>query len=82
MNLHELIDELNKIVEPNWPDRGKNLPVMCQCDHGQWPENIYSVQLFYRVRGSEDDSDFQYGPLECMLEDWGEDDLEQFIMIN
>lgn len=80
MNLHELIDELSKLT--TWPDRGPDMPVMCQCDHGQWPEGVYCVQVFYRLRGSEDDSDFQYGTLEDMLGDWDEDDLEQFVMIN
>lgn len=78
MNLSEFIDELKEIQE----QYTEKLPVMCQCDHGQWPENIYSIQIFYRVRGSEDDSHFQYGTLDDMLEDWDEDELEQFVMIN
>lgn len=75
MNIRELIEELELAG-------ASTLPVMCQCDHGQWPENVYSVQVLYRVRGSEDDSDFQYGTLEDMLGDWDEDDLEKFVMIN
>ena len=79
LNLHEMIDELMKLTD--WPERGKNLPLMIQCDHGQWSETPYSVQTFYRPKDF-DPSDVEYGELEEMLEDYDEDELEEFIMIN
>lgn len=86
MNLIELLNQLNEInigVPSNLVHGpGGSLPVMCECDHGQWPEDVYSVEVLYRVRGSADDSDGQYGTLEEMLQYWKEDDLEKFVMIN
>jgi len=57
------------------------LPVMCQCDHGQWPETVVCVQTFYRPKNF-DPSEVEYGELEELLEDYDEDELELFIMIN
>lgn len=76
MKLNELIAELTKYC---LPAGGEELPVMIVCDHGQWPEDAYSVQTFYRRK----DDDQKYGTLEDMLsEGYDEDELEQFVMIN
>lgn len=86
MNVIELLNKLNEI-NIGMPSNlvqgpGGDLPVMCTCDPPFWPEDVYSVELLYRVRGSADDGDVQYGTLEELLQDWDEDDLEQFVMIN
>lgn len=73
MNTHELIQALAKYA---------HLPVMIVCDHGQTPENVWSVQTFYRPKENNGEVDYGYGILEDMLEDYDEDELEEFVMIN
>lgn len=76
MNLWQVINEL-KTIEAHGLDR---LPVMCQCDHGQRAENVYCIQLFYRLREDHE----TYGTFEDMTVEceYDVDDLEQFVMIN
>lgn len=75
MNTQELIQELAKYA---------HLPVMCQCDHGQTPEDVWSVQTFYRPKPENEEWSYEvdYGKLEDMLEDYNEEELELFVMIN
>lgn len=60
----------------------KEYPVMIECDHGQWPEDVYSLRVLYRRKDREDDQ--EYGSLEDMMPEdgYGEDELEKFILIN
>jgi hypothetical protein len=76
MNVQELIKEL-EIFDPT-------LPVMIHADHGQTPEDAWCVQKFYRPKQENEEWPYEvdYGKLEDMLEDYNEDELEQFVMIN
>ena len=73
MNLSELIRKLEMF--------DASLPVMCQCDHGQLPEDVWSVQTFYRPK-EQKYGETDYGTLEDMLMDYDQDELEEFVMIN
>lgn len=75
MEVSQLIRKLEKI--------DASLPVMHQCDHGQWPEEIFCIETLWRVVSSLDSNytDLIYGTLEELLEDYDQDELEQFVMI-
>lgn len=59
MKLVELREELSDILVEHG-----DIEVYCECDHGQWPENVFCIQVVYvyegeviGVVGDEDDID-------------------------
>jgi hypothetical protein len=42
----------------------KEYPVMVECDHGQQPEEVYSVQILYRIIGGDEEDVFCFEDME------------------
>ncbi|QGT54321.1 hypothetical protein b3_0077 [Synechococcus phage B3] len=58
----------------------KEYPVMVECDHGQHPEEVYSVQILYRIIGGAEEDVFCLDDMEIQTKS-GEK-FTPIIMIN
>jgi hypothetical protein len=76
MKLSELITEMESVLK----EEG-DLEVWCECDHGQWPENVYQASVSYFIEDGSQSHCIHEDDVEEYRDNYG-DQVQKVFFIN